>query len=122
MRSALALGLLITLCYSADAATVHHLRTHRHHYVTSGFANSFAYEPVDRRSTIMYRKRDPLRPRMVALPCCLTLTTRTVGTLALRIGIQGRKMRHKCSRVLPCGKASEVHAGPPPYQEKSGAP
>jgi hypothetical protein len=46
VRSALALGLLITLCYSADAATVHHLRTHRHHYVTSGFANSFAYEPA----------------------------------------------------------------------------
>src|ERR1700733_5357162 len=46
MRSALALGLLITLCYSADAATVHHLRTHHHHYETSGFANSFAYEPA----------------------------------------------------------------------------
>jgi len=46
MRSALALGLLITLCYSADAATVHHLRTHHHHHVTSGFADSFAYEPA----------------------------------------------------------------------------
>ena len=45
MRSALALGLLVTLCYSADAATVHHVRT-RHHYVTSGFADSFAYEPA----------------------------------------------------------------------------
>jgi len=46
MRSALALGLLITLCYSADAATVHHLRTHHHHHVTSGFAQSFGYEPA----------------------------------------------------------------------------
>jgi hypothetical protein len=45
MRSILALGLLITLCGSADAATVHHFRTH-HHHVTSGFANSFAYEPA----------------------------------------------------------------------------
>jgi hypothetical protein len=48
MRSALALGLLITLCYSADAATVHHVRTHHHHHhhVTTGFANSFGYEPA----------------------------------------------------------------------------
>jgi hypothetical protein len=48
MRFALAFGLLITLCYSADAATVHHVRTHHHHhdYVTSGFADSFAYEPA----------------------------------------------------------------------------
>ena len=47
MRSALALSLLITLCYSADAATVHHLRTHhRHHHITSGFAQSFGYEPA----------------------------------------------------------------------------
>jgi hypothetical protein len=42
MRSILALGLLITFCYSADAATVHHVRMHHHH----GFANSFAYEPA----------------------------------------------------------------------------
>jgi hypothetical protein len=28
MRSALALGLLITLCASANAATVHHFRSH----------------------------------------------------------------------------------------------
>jgi hypothetical protein len=41
-----ALGLLITLCGSADAATVHHLRTYHHHYVTSRFANSFAFEPA----------------------------------------------------------------------------
>jgi hypothetical protein len=32
MRSVLALGLLITLCASANAATVHHLRT-RHHVI-----------------------------------------------------------------------------------------
>ena len=30
MRSALALGLLITLCASANAATVHHFRTGHH--------------------------------------------------------------------------------------------
>jgi hypothetical protein len=46
MRSALALGLLITFCYSADAATVHHVRTHHHRHVTSGFADSFGYEPA----------------------------------------------------------------------------
>jgi hypothetical protein len=40
-----ALGLLITLCGSADAATGHHPRTH-HHHVTSGYAHSFAYEPA----------------------------------------------------------------------------
>jgi hypothetical protein len=45
MRSILALGLLITLCCSADAATVHHYRT-RHHHVTSRFGGSFAYEPA----------------------------------------------------------------------------
>jgi hypothetical protein len=45
MRSILALGLLITLCGSADAATVRHFRT-RHHHVTSGLANSFAYRPA----------------------------------------------------------------------------
>jgi hypothetical protein len=44
MRSVLALGLLITLCGSADAATEHHFRT-RHH-VTPGFAHpDRAYEP-----------------------------------------------------------------------------
>jgi hypothetical protein len=32
MRSVLALGVLITLCASANAATVHHLRT-RHHVI-----------------------------------------------------------------------------------------
>jgi hypothetical protein len=33
MRSVLALGLLITLCASANAATVHHLRTRHHHVI-----------------------------------------------------------------------------------------
>jgi hypothetical protein len=32
MRSVLAVGLLITLCASADAATVHHFRS-RHHVI-----------------------------------------------------------------------------------------
>ena len=41
-----ALGLLITLCGSADAATVRHIRTYHHHHVTSGFAGSLAYEPA----------------------------------------------------------------------------
>jgi hypothetical protein len=42
--AAAVIGLLTTLGCSADAATVHHIRT-RHHHLTSGFANSFAYEP-----------------------------------------------------------------------------
>ncbi len=41
MRSILALGLLITLCGSADAATVHHSRT-RHHVIVR---HSWAYAP-----------------------------------------------------------------------------
>jgi hypothetical protein len=45
IRSISALGLLITLCGSADAATVHHIRTY-HHHMTSRFANSFASEPA----------------------------------------------------------------------------
>ena len=35
MRYVLGLGLLITLCASANAATVHHSRTH-HHVVVPG--------------------------------------------------------------------------------------
>jgi hypothetical protein len=46
MCSISALGLLITLYGSADAATVHHLRTHHHHQVISRSANSFAFEPA----------------------------------------------------------------------------
>lgn len=41
-----ALGLLTTLCGSADAATVHHVRPHHPHYATSGATNSFAYQPA----------------------------------------------------------------------------
>jgi hypothetical protein len=49
IRSISALGLLITLCGSADAATVHHVRTyHHHHHMTSRFANSFASQPPSR--------------------------------------------------------------------------
>ena len=40
MRSIFAFGLLIALCCSAEAATVHHAHT-RHHRLTA-FANSFA--------------------------------------------------------------------------------
>lgn len=36
-------GLLIAFGCSADAATLHHYRTH-HHHVASRFANSYAYE------------------------------------------------------------------------------
>jgi hypothetical protein len=46
MRSISALGLLIALCGSADAATVLHVRAYHHHHVTSRFANSFASEPA----------------------------------------------------------------------------
>jgi Fe2+ or Zn2+ uptake regulation protein len=46
MRSISALGLVLTLCGSADAATVHHFRAHHHHQVISRSANSFAFEPA----------------------------------------------------------------------------
>jgi hypothetical protein len=47
MRSISTLGLLITLCGSANAATVHHFRAHHHHHqVISRSANSFALEPA----------------------------------------------------------------------------
>ncbi len=43
MHSALALGLLIALSASADAATVHQSRVHHHHVVLpAGAASSFA--------------------------------------------------------------------------------
>lgn len=44
MRSIFAFGVLIALCCSAEAATVHHAHT-RHHRLTA-FANSFLYEPA----------------------------------------------------------------------------
>ncbi|WP_156928105.1 hypothetical protein [Bradyrhizobium sp. Tv2a-2] len=43
MRALLALGLSITLCASASAATVHH--THHAVFIPSGVANSFAAVP-----------------------------------------------------------------------------
>ena len=45
MRSVLVLGLLMTLCVSADAATAHHYRTH-HVIFRPGIASSFAAVPV----------------------------------------------------------------------------
>jgi hypothetical protein len=39
MRSVLALGLLITLCASANTATVHHLRTRHHVIVRQGMTD-----------------------------------------------------------------------------------
>jgi hypothetical protein len=44
MRSVLVLGLLMTLCASADAATAHHYRTH-HVIIRPGVASSFAAVP-----------------------------------------------------------------------------
>ena len=41
-----ALGLLTTLCGTADAANVHHVRPHHPHYATSVAANGFAYQPA----------------------------------------------------------------------------
>ena len=46
MRALLALGLLITLCASASAATVHHSRTHHPVFIPSSVANSFAAVPA----------------------------------------------------------------------------
>jgi hypothetical protein len=43
MRFILALSLLITLCGSASAATVHH--AHRSHAIASDPASGFAYAP-----------------------------------------------------------------------------
>jgi hypothetical protein len=62
MRSLLALGVLISLCGSASAATVHHghhrhaiLRPY-HHIYPSGRASSFAYAPRrDYRSAPYYQ-------------------------------------------------------------------
>ena len=51
MRVLLALGLLITLCASASAATVHHM--HHPAFIPSSVANSFAAVPGG-HSTIYY--------------------------------------------------------------------
>ena len=46
MRSFLALGMLITLCASASAATVHHSRTHQPVFILPSVASSFAAAPI----------------------------------------------------------------------------
>jgi hypothetical protein len=45
MRSLLTLGLLMTLCASANAATLHHYRSHHHVVISPGVAASFAAVP-----------------------------------------------------------------------------
>jgi hypothetical protein len=45
MRSFLALGMLITLCASASAATVHHSRTHHSAFIPPSVTSSFAAVP-----------------------------------------------------------------------------
>jgi hypothetical protein len=45
MRYVLGLGLLITLCASANAATAHHSRTHHHVIIRPGVTSSFAAVP-----------------------------------------------------------------------------
>jgi len=53
MRTFLALGLLITLCASASAATVHQSRTHHPGFISPSVAKSFAAVPGD-HPTIHY--------------------------------------------------------------------
>ena len=45
MRSILVLGLLMTLCASANAATLHHHRTRHHVVISPGVASSFDAVP-----------------------------------------------------------------------------
>jgi hypothetical protein len=45
MRSILVLGLLMTLCASANAATLHHHRTRHHVVIPPGVASSYAAIP-----------------------------------------------------------------------------
>ena len=45
MRSILVLGLLMTLCASANAATLRHHRTRHHVVIPAGVASSFAAVP-----------------------------------------------------------------------------
>jgi hypothetical protein len=45
MRSFLVLGLLMTMCASANAATVHHHRTRHHVIIRPSVASSFAAVP-----------------------------------------------------------------------------
>jgi hypothetical protein len=45
MRAVLILGLLMTLCASANAATLHHHRSRHHVVLSPGVASSFAAVP-----------------------------------------------------------------------------
>jgi hypothetical protein len=54
MRSFLTLGLLITLCASASAATVHHSRLHHPGFIPPSVAKSFAAAPGSVYPTIHY--------------------------------------------------------------------
>ena len=53
MRSFLALGMMITLCASASATTVHHSRKHHSVFIPPSVAKSFAAVPGYHR-TIYY--------------------------------------------------------------------
>ena len=57
MHSFLALGMLITLCASASAATVHHSRTHQSAFIPPSVASSFAAVP--RWAYLPIRYNDP---------------------------------------------------------------
>jgi hypothetical protein len=46
MRSFFVLGLLMTMCASANAATVHHHRTRHHVIIRPGVASNFATVPT----------------------------------------------------------------------------
>jgi hypothetical protein len=54
MRTFLALGLLMTLCASADAATVHHARHHVIVRPSHGWAYAVPQPPVDTDDTPSY--------------------------------------------------------------------
>jgi hypothetical protein len=63
MRSFLAFGLLITLCASASAATIHHSRAHHVVFMSPSAASSFAAVPGWGDTTIRYTPsyNDPSR-------------------------------------------------------------
>ena len=71
MRSILALSLLITLCGSANAATVHH--AHGRHVLNQGMiasdpASGFAYAHLGRRSTTRPHRTMVPMSRIMELP------------------------------------------------------
>jgi hypothetical protein len=80
MRSILALSLLVTLCGSANAATVHH--THRRHaipnqgMIASDPASGFAYAPGRRSTTGPHRTMITMN-RILALPRVTRLAKRS---------------------------------------------